>query len=200
MNMFSNKTLVVKRLVEKLLTAKPSCLLGQMIILKSNVGCYKCIHTCSSLLTKLYVAKENNYAHSIFESSANYMVAPASKVAVTNTLSKEELARLISQDWENCTYEEIVNHFKQISQYNQSNNVTEPISDTCYDKMCQALISKCKQFNFEQMCNVLHCLSLWTPTESTHSHNFKQVIFKCCAAYAYHTYTYITYKCKLNDN
>lgn len=140
----------------------------------------RCFNLSSILNIKQHADSENTLAHLVFErieSPYSNCIAPVSPKLEENVrkLSDEDFQSLLSDNWESLTSTELVESFGLISHhiFNKQQNID--ISNVCFDSMCHELVKKCKEFNFDQFCKVLHYLSFWPPTETSKSHNFKEV-------------------------
>ncbi|XP_060533693.1 FAST kinase domain-containing protein 5, mitochondrial isoform X2 [Cylas formicarius] len=90
--------------------------------------------------------------------------------------NEEEFSKLLDRDWRSSNASDIVSAFKRAKQFCFNNNV--PISDERFNKLVDGLMDHCDKLKYEDIIDLMQCLSEYPPCESYKSRNMHDV-FSC---------------------
>jgi hypothetical protein len=121
---------------------------------------------------------ENIKAHAVFENNDQYYtyLAPTKPdLQGVSELSLNEFDTFLSRNLMDNPSTEVYDAFRTVTLHILTNNIEIDISHNKFDNLSQSIVKHSPEFGFEQLYNLVRCLSIWNPTESTRSHNFQEV-------------------------
>lgn len=121
---------------------------------------------------KLFIDKENKYAYGILPNlSTNVIRSDTYNLTdVENNVEFEEIAR---KHWRTSTIIEIKQTFQRLLKYCVVNNIS--LSDLRFNNLVDGLIDNVEHLTYEDMMELLSCLTKFPHSDSYAAHNFYDV-------------------------
>lgn len=141
---------------------------------RHNLQKLRYLTTSTVSYVKLYTDTENIYAHKILQTipvadNAIFTLKPPNQKVTTT----EDFERLLDQNWRKKTATEILEAFKNVSDYCMANNI--PLSDKRFDRLVDGFVDHVEKLTDDQMSDFMICLQKFPWCSSYDAHNFHDI-------------------------